>query len=166
MKKLTIYLSFILWGSNCTYDHALRVHTLQGMKNVWYVTVVSFTRAQIGGSHVSLTSQVALVIKNLPANAGDVRDKISNSREEPLEEGMYFRLQSSCLENPMDRGAWQVTVHRAAQSWTWLKRQSSSSSRGYTLTQFCWRTLKQQINFTLAVPLLEIYPKEIIRQVN
>ena len=123
MKKLTIYLSFILWGSNCTYDHALRVHTLQGMKNVWYVTVVSFTRAQIGGSHVSLTSQVALVIKNLPANAGDVRDKISNSREEPLEEGMYFRLQSSCLENPMDRGAWRATVHRVTHSRVWLQRQ-------------------------------------------
>ena len=27
----------------------------------------------------------------------------------------------SCLENPMDRGAWESTVHRAAQSWTWLK---------------------------------------------
>ena len=91
------------------------------MKNVWYVTVVSFTRAQIGGSHVSLTSQVALVIKNLPANAGDVRDKISNSREVPLEEGMYFRLQSSCLENPMDRGAWRATVHRVTQSRTRLR---------------------------------------------
>ena len=27
-------------------------------------------------------------------------------------------LQYSCLENPMDRGAWQATVHEAAQSWT------------------------------------------------
>ena len=30
-------------------------------------------------------------------------------------------LQYSCLEYPMDRGAWQATVDRAAQSWTWLK---------------------------------------------
>ena len=58
--------------------HVFHVHTVRGMKNVWYVTVESFTRAQIGGSHVSLPSQVALVIKNLPASAGDVRDKISN----------------------------------------------------------------------------------------
>ena len=29
-------------------------------------------------------------------------------------------LQSSCLENPMDRGAWQATVHGVAKSWTWL----------------------------------------------
>ena len=30
-------------------------------------------------------------------------------------------LQYSCLENPMDRGAWWATVHRVAKSWTWLK---------------------------------------------
>ena len=30
-------------------------------------------------------------------------------------------LQYSCLENPMDRGAWQATVHGVAKSWTWLK---------------------------------------------
>ena len=38
-------------------------------------------------------------------------------------------LQYSCLENSMDRGAWQATVHRVAQSWTGLKRLRSSSSR-------------------------------------
>ena len=31
-------------------------------------------------------------------------------------------LQCSCLENPMDRGAWWATVHRVPQSWPWLKR--------------------------------------------
>ena len=30
------------------------------------------------------------------------------------------QLQYSCLENPMDRGAWWATVHKAAKSWTWL----------------------------------------------
>ena len=34
------------------------------------------------------------------------------------------QLQYSCLENPMDRGAWNVTVHRVAKSWTQLKRLS------------------------------------------
>ena len=33
-------------------------------------------------------------------------------------------LQYSCLENPMDKGAWSVTVHRVAKSWTQLKRLS------------------------------------------
>ena len=38
--------------------------------------------------------------------------------EDPLEEGNP--LQYSCLENPMDRGAWLATVHRVAKSWTRL----------------------------------------------
>ena len=33
--------------------------------------------------------------------------------------------QYSCLENPMDRGAWQAAVHRAAKSWTLLKQLST-----------------------------------------
>ena len=36
-------------------------------------------------------------------------------------------LQYSCLENPVDRGAWWAAVHGVAQSWTRLKRLSSSS---------------------------------------
>ena len=68
-------------------------------------------------------SQVALVVKNLPANAGDVRDVglIPGSRISP-EGGNGKLLQYSCLENP--RGAWQSTVHRAAKSQTQLKQLS------------------------------------------
>ena len=36
-------------------------------------------------------------------------------------------LQCSCLENPRDGGAWWAAVYGIAQSWTWLKRLSSSS---------------------------------------
>ena len=57
----------------------------------------------------------ALVVKNPPANAGDVRDVGSiPGREDLLENGNP--LQDSCLENPMVRGAWRATVHRVAQS--------------------------------------------------
>ena len=38
-------------------------------------------------------------------------------------------LQYSFLENPMDRGAWLVAVHRVAKSWTWLKRLSTHACR-------------------------------------
>ena len=57
-------------------------------------------------------SQVALVIKNLPANAGDVRDVglIPGSRISP-EGGNGKLLQYSCLENCVDRGAWQTIVY-------------------------------------------------------
>ena len=64
-------------------------------------------------------SQVALVVKNLPANVGDVTDAglILGLRRSPG--GWHGNpLQESCLENPMNRGAWQGAVHRAAQSRT------------------------------------------------
>ena len=50
--------------------------------------------------------QVTLVVKNLPANVGDVRDAGSH-----LGGGPGNPLQYSCLENPMDRGAWRATAH-------------------------------------------------------
>ena len=55
---------------------------------------------------------MALVIKNLPANAGDVRDAGSIPRSGRAPGGGHGNpLQYSCLGNPMDRGAWQATVH-------------------------------------------------------
>ena len=49
------------------------------------------------------------VVKNLPANAGDV-DSVSGLGRSPGE-GNGNPLQYSCLENPTDRGAWWATVH-------------------------------------------------------
>ena len=62
-------------------------------------------------------SQVALMIKNMPDNAGDIRDlgSIPGSEKSPGG-GHNNPLQYSCLENPMDRGAWRVTVHEVAKS--------------------------------------------------
>ena len=42
-------------------------------------------------------------------------------------EGNDYPLQCSCLENPMDRGAWWATVHRTAGSWTWLSTHSHTT---------------------------------------
>ena len=63
-----------------------------------------------------LASQVALVVKNLPANAGDQRglDLILGLGRSPGEEHGN-PLQCSCLENPVDRGAWWATVHWVAE---------------------------------------------------
>ena len=53
------------------------------------------------------------MVKNLPASAGDIRDKGSIPRLGKSPEGGHGNpLWYSCLENPMDRGAWQATVHR------------------------------------------------------
>ena len=67
-------------------------------------------------------SQVALVVKNLSTNAGGVRDKgsIPGSGRSPRG-GHGNPLQYSCLENPMDRGALQATVHLVAKSQTPVK---------------------------------------------
>ena len=65
-------------------------------------------------------SQVALEVKNLSASAGDIiRDagSVPGSRRSPGGENGN-PLQYSCLENAMDRDAWQATVHRVALSRT------------------------------------------------
>ena len=65
------------------------------------------------------------MVKNLPANAGDVKDVgwIPGLERSPRGE-CGKPLQYACLENPMDRGAWQATVHGVAQSWAQLKHLS------------------------------------------
>ena len=64
-------------------------------------------------------SQVAPVLKNPPAKAGDIRDMGSTpgSGRSPGE-GRGNPLQYSCMENPMDRGAWWATVRGATNSQT------------------------------------------------
>ena len=61
-------------------------------------------------------SQVALVVKNPPANAGDTGDTglIPGSGRSPGE-GNGHPLQCRCLGNSTDRGVWQVTVHGVAE---------------------------------------------------
>ena len=67
-----------------------------------------------------LLSRRQLVVKNPPAQAGDGRDMslIPGFGRFPGE-GHGNPLQYSCLENSMDRGAWQTIVHRIAKSWNW-----------------------------------------------
>ena len=81
------------------------------------------------------TSQVALVVKNLPANAGDL-GSIPGLGRAPGE-GNGNPLQYSCLENPMDRGAWWATVHGVAKSRTRLK-QLSTTQHSIHWKDWCW----------------------------
>ena len=64
--------------------------------------------------------------KILPASAGNAREmgSIPGSGRSPRE-GKSNPFQYSCLENPMDRGAWWATVHGVAKSRTQLKRLST-----------------------------------------
>ena len=61
------------------------------------------------------------MVKNAPDNAGDTGDlgSIPVSGRAPGD-GNGNPLQYSCLENPVDRGAWQFTIHTVSKSWTGL----------------------------------------------
>ena len=72
-------------------------------------------------------SQVVLVVKNSLVNAGDIRDVgliPGLGRSPGGEHGNP--LQYSCLENPMDRGAWRATVLGVSKSWTEHAHTNSS----------------------------------------
>ena len=71
------------------------------------------------------------MLKNPLATAGEVRDMglIPGSSRSPGE-GHGNPLQDSCLENPMDKGAWQAAVHGVAQNRTQLKRLSMHQHMG------------------------------------
>ena len=75
------------------------------------------------------------LVRNLPANAGAIRDLglIPGSGRSPGQ-GNGNLLQYSCLENPMDRGAWRATVHRIAE-------QLSRHACGFRRQVFWMQTL-------------------------
>ena len=73
-------------------------------------------------------SQVTLLVKNLPANARDIRDGVQSlGMEESLETGMTTHSSILAWRIPMDRGAWQATIHRVTERQTQLKRLSIST---------------------------------------
>ena len=104
---LFIYLFIFNWRI-IALNIAL-VFALQQCKSVIILYIYVYTRA----------SQVVLVVKNVPTNAGYVRDVglIPGSERSPGEGMGHGKLfQYTCLENPMDRGAWWMIVHRVAKN--------------------------------------------------
>ena len=68
------------------------------------------------------------MVKNPPVNARDTGSVPGLGRS--LGEGNGNPLQYSCVGDPMDRGAWQATVHRVTESWTTLKQLNKPRSAG------------------------------------
>ena len=89
---------------------------------------------------------IALLVKNLPANAGDIRDLGSTpgSRRSPGG-GHDNQLWYSCLENLLDRGAWRATVHSVVKSRTRL-RQISTHTQIYGVNFLCSFVYRMPIN--------------------
>ena len=90
----------------------------QGVKRTWLRKFMFF----IEPCYFWGASQVVLMVKNPPAKAGDTRDvaSIPGLGRSPGE-GHGNPLKYSRLENLMDRGVWQATVHGVTKSWTRLK---------------------------------------------
>ena len=81
------------------------------------------------------------VVKNLPANATDV-DSIPGLGRSPGE-GNGHSLHYSCLENLMDRGAWQATAHGVTKSWTLLTTTTTTHTHTHTrLMELLFYTLE------------------------
>ena len=69
------------------------------------------------------------MVKKLPTDAGDTRDASSiPGLGRSLGGGNGNPLQYSRLENPMDRGAWQATVHEFTECWTQLSTQTEQTT--------------------------------------
>ena len=114
--------------SICTSDLIFFKRRVLLTKASSYETLHIFLQNDHSGNLVNVypgrDSQVALVIKNPPANAGDIRDEdcIPGSGRSPGG-GNGNPLQDSCLENPLDRGAWQSTGSQSIrQDWSDLVR--------------------------------------------
>ena len=92
-------------------------------------------------------SQVALVVKNLSASAGDMRD-VSYNPESGRSPGRGHGdpLQCSCLENPHGQRIPWASVHGVAKSWTWLKRHRMHA---YCLIQYISHIWKFKFNVKL-----------------
>ena len=78
------------------------------------------------------------VVKNLPANAGDV-SLIPGLRRIPPGDGNDNPHQYSCLENPMDRGAWQVIVHGVAKESDTTERLNNNNNNNSNNSSALWR---------------------------
>ena len=114
--------------------------------------------------HENCVWNLALVVKNLPANAGDIRDEnsIRGSGRSPGE-GHSSPLQYSCLENPMNRGAWWATVHRVTQSWTELKWLTTHT---YVCMEAGSRVIDKNcsLNYPLLILMLEFLKSGVSNQ--
>ena len=80
---------------------------------------VSKSRTQLSDFHFQMT----LAVKNLPANAGDMRDVgLISGLGRSSGEGNGYPLQCFCLGNPMERGIWWATAHGDAKQLDMIQR--------------------------------------------
>ena len=119
------------WNGDLSWpQRLLRIHFLTKMghsESLWGARYCfpnfRFPSLHFTFSQIHVTSQVALAVKNPSANAGDMGLIPALGRSPGGGHGNP--LQYSCLENPIDRGAWWAMVHRIAKSRTRPKQLST-----------------------------------------
>ena len=123
--------------------------TVVGLGNICYLGRVSLTLASFESWYASqLASQVVLVIKNPPANAGIIRDVglIPGLGRSPG--GGHGNPLQDYLEKRMDRGAWQAMVHRVAKSriqLKWFSMHTCTSPNTYWVICQIWNFFTIQL---------------------
>ena len=101
-------------------------------------------------------SQVVLVVRNPRANAGDIRDVGSIPGSGRSSGGGHGNtLQYTCLENSMDRGPWQATVHRVAKNRTQLSDLANMHAQQYCLLFFS--AMSQLLCFSYSLCIFKMY---------
>ena len=155
--RFKVYLVFLPGES--PWQRSLVGYSPWGCKESYTTQWLSTTQHRV----YTWASEMALVVKNLPASAGDLRDagSIPRSGRSPGE-GNGNPLQQSCLENSMDGGAWWATVHGVTKSrtqwsdFTSLLLQRNFPSQGsnpgllphrqalYHLSYTCWHLGKRK----------------------
>ena len=107
--------------------------------------------------HLSGASQVALVVKNPSAIAGDIRDvSLIPGLGRSSGGGHGNPLQYSCLENPTDRRAWWATVHRFTKKQTPLKRLSMHAHTTLVRKYYSHFTDKEMVQSGNSVQVMEL----------
>ena len=119
-----------------------------GLENSMDCIVHGVTKSwtRLSDFHFHSCSQMVLVLKNSPANAGDIADAglIPRLGRSPRE-GHGNLLQHSCLEDPMDRGAWRAIAHRVSKSQTGLKQRSTHPYSKLLINVMCQPLVKYKV---------------------
>ena len=102
------------WSNPLPFQYSCLENPMDG--GAWQTTVHEVTKSDTTERHhfsFITNKRLSKILKNMKQNV-----VIKEQAEAILGEGNGNPLHYSCLENPMDRGAWWATVHEAAQSWT------------------------------------------------
>ena len=129
---MSVFLWLISLISQCPQNSSMLSHVIELPSFSWLNDITPCARVDIDTVHIR-ASQLAPLVRNPPASAGDTGDlcSIPGLGRSPGE-GNDVPAQHFCLQNPMDRGAWQAKVHEVAKSHLRLNTRTHTHTSAYT----------------------------------